>query len=118
MFAQHIIPPDQAALLQGISSEVIVVGITSTCLAEPRVASRIGIFMHQEDHQILRTVRASELEMEQNDIAAIEPLTMSTPRSLPELFLWFCVSSFPFIAFLFHSSGRHARLVVNIFVKA
>lgn len=56
--------------------------------------------------------------MKQNDIAAIEPLTMSTPRSLSELILWFCVPIFPFIAFLFHSSSRHAGVVVIIFVKA
>lgn len=75
--------------------------------------------MPQENHQILRTARTSELEMEQNDIAAIEPLTMSTPRSLPEfgfVVLWFIFP--PFIAFLFHSSGRNAGLVVIIFVKA
>lgn len=33
LFGTYIIPPDQAALLQGISGEGIVVGITSACLA-------------------------------------------------------------------------------------
>lgn len=59
---------------------------------------------------------ASYFEMEQNKLAAIEPLTM---RHLDPSQSCFVVLRFNFfsIAFLFPST-RHAGLVVIIFVKA
>lgn len=90
-----MIPPGQLAMVQWAFGEAIVRGISSLCLEQPREASRVAVFVIQDDQLALQRKRR-EYSLVLNNMTFLLSSLNDTNHPDPS-HCCFCVAVYQFI---------------------